>query len=150
MFNKTLKGEGLYGTPRVGFMENSDGYASVKGICGDTIAIWLRIESERIIEATYDTDGCYPSIISGKTAAQLSQGMTLEDAYQIEMADIIDAVGGLPDEFHHCAQLAVRVLREAIGYYYRHRRDGRRCAQTDGSTGTGGEYPIENAYERDE
>ncbi|MBN2568995.1 MAG: iron-sulfur cluster assembly scaffold protein [Deltaproteobacteria bacterium] len=117
MFNKTLKKKELYGTPRIGFMENSDGYASVRGVCGDTIAIWLRIEDERIIEATYDTDGCYPSIISGKIAAQLSQGMTLEEAYQIETIDIIDAVGGLPDEFHHCAQLAAEVLSTLIYKY---------------------------------
>ena len=107
-------------TLEVGFMNNPDGYASLKGSCGDTITIWLRIVDNRIIEATYDTDGCYPSIISSQMAAQLAQGRTLENAYQIEKTDIIEVLGGwLPDEFHHCAQLAVETLREAIGEYYK-------------------------------
>lgn len=107
-------------TPEVGFMNNPDGYASLKGSCGDTIAIWLRIADNRIMEATYDTDGCYPSIISGKAAAQLAQGRILEDAYQIEKTDIIEVLGGwLPDEFHHCAHLAAETLKEAIGDYYK-------------------------------
>ncbi len=108
-----------YYIPRFGFMENPDGHASIKGICGDTIGIWLRIEDDRIIEATYDTDGCFPSIISGKAAAQLARGRTVEDAYQLEKNDILDALGGLPDESQHCAQLAAEALKEAIGDYYK-------------------------------
>ena len=137
--------------PRFGFLSSADGYASLKGTCGDTIAICLKIDSDRIVEVSYDTDGCYPSIISAKMAAQLAQGNTVDDAYQVEQRDILNAMGGwLPEEYHHCAHLAAEALKEAIGDYYRHRREGRRCSARDGSNGAGGERTVEKAHGQDE
>jgi len=133
--------------PRFGFMKSADGYASIKGTCGDTIAIWLKIDRDRIVDASYETDGCYPSIISGKTAAQLARGNTVEDAYQVEQNDILDAMGGwLPEEYHHCAHLAAETLKEAIGNYYRHRGESGRYAGGDDSTGTGGDRSAKGIH----
>ena len=43
----------------LGVMENADGYASGSlGNCGDTIEIWLKIDGNKISQASFMTDGC--------------------------------------------------------------------------------------------
>ena len=47
-----------------------------------------------------------------------SKGNTLEDALKITEEDIIDALGGLPENKKHCSNLGVQALMNAIEDYY--------------------------------
>lgn len=49
---------------------------------------------------------------------QLAKGKTLEEALQITEEDIIQALGGLPEDKKHCSNLGVKALRNAIDNYY--------------------------------
>ena len=42
----------------VGRMEEPDLRGKVRGWCGDTMEIFLRVEDETITEARFETDGC--------------------------------------------------------------------------------------------
>ncbi len=101
----------------MGPLEHPDGYASIKGPCGDTMEIFLQITGDRVAKATFTTDGCGPSMVAGSMATQLAIGKTLEEARTITQEMILNALGGLPDESRHCALLAAETLAQAIHNY---------------------------------
>ena len=98
----------------LGVLHNPQGYAKVKGPCGDTIEIFLHIEENRITRATFTTDGCGPSAAAASMATQLAVGKTLDEARVITECTILEALGGLPEESKHCAVLAANTLASAI------------------------------------
>ena len=98
----------------VGEIPHPDGYARITGPCGDTMAIWLRVRDDNIIDAKFWTDGCGPSIASGSMTTELAKGKRLSDALRIDKEYVLNRLGGLPDESVHCALLASNTLKAAI------------------------------------
>jgi len=101
----------------VGSIPNADGFARVTGPCGDTMEIWLRVKDSRIRDATFWTDGCGPSIACGSMATEMIMGKRTVDALRITQEDILNSLGGLPEESHHCALLAANTLNQAVRDY---------------------------------
>jgi len=95
-------------------MEAPDAHAIITGWCGDTIEFYLRLNGSTIQEATFMTNGCGPAVASGNMLATIVQGMPLEEANEVNPQDLILALDGLPEESAHCAELAVKTLRQAI------------------------------------
>jgi nitrogen fixation NifU-like protein len=95
-------------------MPEPDVYGIVHGWCGDTMEIYLRLDGERIQEATFMTDGCGPSVACGSMLTTMMQGISLEEAGQVAPEDLITALDGLPAESTHCAELAVSTLQAAL------------------------------------
>lgn len=98
-----------------GMMLDPDGHAALSASCGDTIELFLRLNGSRIAMAAFMTNGCAPTIACGSMLTTMVQGLTLEQAAELDAADLILALDGLPPEHVHCATLAVSTLREAIG-----------------------------------
>lgn len=94
-----------------------NGYACITGPCGDTMAIWLYIEGDRIVEASFLTDGCGGSLASGSMTTSLAIGKSLPDAEQIDQPMVLAALDGLPEDEKHCALLAANTLQAARRYY---------------------------------
>jgi nitrogen fixation NifU-like protein len=96
-------------------LEHPDGYAKVKGSCGDTMEMFIRMKDEKIIECTFQTDGCGTTIACGSMASEVAQNKTLTQALALISADVIlKRLGGLPESDVHCAQLAAESLRRAL------------------------------------
>jgi len=100
-----------------GPLRGANANARITGPCGDTMEFWLRIENERVAQATFTTDGCGHSIISGSLAARLAEGKAVSEAAAISHDDVLEAVGGLPEESRHCALLAANTLKAALSDY---------------------------------
>jgi nitrogen fixation NifU-like protein len=98
----------------LGVMDEFDGYGLVFGSCGDTMAIFLRLNGERIEKASFMTDGCGPTVACGSMLTRMVQGKSPAEASAIEAAELILALDGLPPEHIHCATLAVDTLHQAI------------------------------------
>jgi len=98
----------------LGSMLEPDGLAVVRGPCGDTMAVFLRINGRRIEQVTFLTDGCGPTLACGSMLTNMVQGWSLEQAAALEAADLIIALDGLPPENVHCAVLAVTTLQQAV------------------------------------
>ncbi len=104
-----------YRNPKnIGRMEESDGAAKFKGPCGDTMEVYLKVKGGRIKYICFFTDGCGPSIACGSMLTQMARGRTLDGAADLSKEKLIEALGGLPDESLHCAELAVTTLRKAL------------------------------------
>lgn len=106
----------------VGSINGADGQACITGPCGDTMEIWLRVADGVIERALFWTDGCGTSIAAGSMVTEMAKGKRPLDAYQITQQDVLNALGGLPDESVHCALLAANTLKQAVQDYlaYRH------------------------------
>jgi len=101
----------------VGSMADADGFASVTGPCGDTMEIWLKIRNGTVAHATFWTDGCGTSIAAGSMVTELAKGKVATEALRVNEQDVLDALGGLPEESMHCALLAANTLKETVKDY---------------------------------
>jgi nitrogen fixation NifU-like protein len=95
-------------------MPDPDACGIIHGCCGDTMEIYLRLNGDRIREATFTTDGHESAIACASILTQTVRGLSLEEAYKIKPEDVIAALDGLPEAKIHCAHLTVNTLRQAI------------------------------------
>ena len=109
--------ERFYDPKNLGPISDADGHARITGPCGDTLEIWLKINSDKVNQAGFITDGCCSSIASGSMATELAIGKRAEEVLGISQDDILKALGGLPEESVHCALLASNTLQAAIKNY---------------------------------
>jgi Mrp family chromosome partitioning ATPase/NifU-like protein involved in Fe-S cluster formation len=98
----------------MGSLENPDARGFVRGWCGDSMQIDLRLKGEVIQEAQFITDGCGATIACGGMITRLIRSKTLGEAQQMTQDDLIAALDGLPDDHEHCAELAINTLHQAI------------------------------------
>jgi nitrogen fixation NifU-like protein len=98
----------------LGRMPQADVHGLVHGWCGDTMEIYLRLNGAQIVEATFMTDGCGPTLACGSVLTSLVLGKSLAEASAVLPEDLITALDGLPNESQHCAELAVRTLQNAL------------------------------------
>ena len=113
MYSQTVIRE--YRNPsNFGVIENPDALGEVKGPCGDTMKISLRIEDGKIRDACFWTDGCGATIACGSMLTKMIKGEALDGASAITSEKLTSALEGLPDEHMHCSKLAVNTLRKAI------------------------------------
>jgi len=94
-----------------------DGFARITGPCGDTMEICLKVSGDKIVNASFWTDGCGTTIASGSMVTELAKGKSVTEALKITQDDVLDALGGLPGDSLHCALLAANTLKEAIKDY---------------------------------
>ena len=106
----------------LGDLEDADGFARVTGPCGDTMSIWLKVNGDTIINTSFVTDGCGTTIASGSMVTEMAKGKSVGET-KISHQDVLDALGGLPDESEHCALLAANTLKEAIRDYLAMQRE---------------------------
>ena len=106
-----------------GELPTPDGFARVTGPCGDTMEIYLRVRDNRVINASFWTDGCGPSIASGSMVTEMVKQITIGEAQRISQQDVLTALDGLPKESEHCALLAANTLKEAIRDYMAYKKE---------------------------
>ena len=115
-FSKTVINE--YRNPsNFGVIENPDAVGKIKGPCGDTMKITLRVKNNRINEVCFWTDGCGTSVACGSMLTKMIHRKTFEVVSAITSEDLNDALDGLPEDHVHCTVLAVNTLRNAIKNY---------------------------------
>ncbi len=108
----------------VGAIEHADAEAEVSNpACGDTMRLYLRIEDERIVEATFQTQGCPPAIAAGSITTEMLRGKTVEESLEVKREVVTDALGGLPQHKAHSAVLTEDAVKAAVADYRKRRRN---------------------------
>ncbi len=100
-----------------GVLEGADSHAKLKGECGDTMQMYIKVSNNHINEVRYMTDGCSSSSIAGSFTAEIAIGKSFEAVLDLRGDDVLKKIGEFPEEEEHCAHLAVRTLQEALNSY---------------------------------
>ncbi|MGD8564834.1 MAG: iron-sulfur cluster assembly scaffold protein [Candidatus Bathyarchaeota archaeon] len=101
----------------VGLVKDPSVHATYTGSCGDTMEIFLKIESNKIRKAKFLAMGCVGAFSSGSGLTEMIKGKTLEEANKITEEDIINFLGGVPKEKLDCVGLAKKTLMVTIKKY---------------------------------
>jgi len=99
----------------MGHFEAPDISGEFRGCCGDSMQIEISMDGEIIGDAKFSTDGCSATYAVGGMLTRMIKGKTLDQARAIDSMALIEALGGLPKGHLHCAELAVKALRQTIG-----------------------------------
>ncbi|MBU0994438.1 MAG: iron-sulfur cluster assembly scaffold protein [Proteobacteria bacterium] len=94
--------------------EAADGYGKRKGVCGDTIEIFLTIRDHKIQYASFDADGCMNTIACANTVVHMIEGQTVDQAWEVTTEKVVDFLETLPSKENHCAELAIGALYMAL------------------------------------
>ena len=102
----------------LGQIENYDGYSGkITSSCGDSMWVWLKVKENVIQKAAYLSDICIGAVSSGSMLTEMMEGRTVIEALKTSSDDVLKALGGLPENFAHCAALAETALKAAIRDY---------------------------------
>ena len=73
--------------------------------CGDQMLILIRVKDDIITDISWKTYGCASSIASTSILSEAVKGSNIADAYKFRPQDIVEKLGGLPDNKIHCSVL---------------------------------------------
>lgn len=102
----------------VGEISDPDGVGTVgNASCGDIMQIFIKVDSNRITEATFKTFGCGAAIATSSILTERIKGATLEEALKISEETAKEVLSKLPKEKIPCFTLAADALKLAIEEY---------------------------------
>ena len=83
--------------------------------CGDLVRIAIRVERDRVVEATFAASGCGAASAAASAAVELVDGALVLEAAKVGTADVSKQLGGLSAGKIHAAELAADALARALG-----------------------------------
>lgn len=86
--------------------------------CGDIMKIFMKIDENKIIQdVSFQTFGCAAAIATSSVATSMIKGKTVDEALQVTNKQVVDELGGLPQQKLHCSVLAEEAIKAAINDY---------------------------------
>ena len=108
----------------MGEMKDADGVGEATNpACGDTMRLFIKVEGNRIIDATFLTFGCGAAIAASSMTTEMVKGRTIDEALTISNQVVADALGGLPPTKFHCSVLAEKAIKAAVSDYWEKTQD---------------------------
>ncbi len=103
----------------VGEISDADGIGTVgNASCGDIMQMFIKVEDDKISNATFKTFGCGAAIATSSILTDRIKGATLDEALKISEETSKEILSQLPKEKTPCFTIAVDALRLAIEEYH--------------------------------
>ena len=117
-----------------GEIENPDGVGEEGSLaCGDMLKLTFKLGKDgRIADVKFKTFGCASAIASSSVMTEMVKGLTLEEASKITNKDIVDKLGGLPEQKMHCSVMGMEALQAAIANYHKSKGKGVQTKKIEG------------------
>ncbi|SCY83372.1 iron-sulfur cluster assembly scaffold protein [Desulfoluna spongiiphila] len=116
--------EMAYSYERLERVENPDGYGKRVGDCGDTVEMFLTIEEETIKHVSIQIDGCMNTIACANTVASMTEGRSLDEAWEVTPEKVAGYLKTLEEDHFHCAELSVGAFFLALNDHRQKTRNG--------------------------
>lgn len=102
----------------IGKMERPDGFAEIGNmVCGDQLNFYLKVKNGKVQDVKFLSFGCASNIATASIMTEKVKGMTVEEAKKFKWKEIVEDLGGLPQQKIHCSVMAVEGLQKAIKDY---------------------------------
>ena len=106
----------------VGRIDHADGTGCVESDRHqDLVELSIRICDGHIADCKFLALGCVAAIAASSMTTVLAIGLSLEEATQLSEAQVVQALGGLPQDKVACSVLCPEALRRALADYARER-----------------------------
>jgi nitrogen fixation NifU-like protein len=106
--------------------EETDGFACIGDPgCGDEMNLWFGLREGRIARIAFKSFGCPGAIATSSMLTVLAEGKSIEEARLITDDDVVNALGGIPENKKHCSLLGVKALQAAIDDFEAKRKSGK-------------------------
>lgn len=93
--------------------------------CGDLITMYLKIENDKIIEVSFEGEGCTISQAGGSIIAEMIEGMTLDEVAALGTHTMIEEMGEETVKSRvRCATLGMGTAQAAVKAYLDEQRNG--------------------------
>ena len=102
----------------VGEISDPDGVGTVgNASCGDIMQMFIKVNGNRISQATFKTFGCGAAIATSSILTERIKGSTIDEALEISERISKEILSELPEEKIPCFNLATNALKLAIEEY---------------------------------
>ncbi len=108
-------------------VDSPDAEARVEGSCGDSMEMRVKFEDNRVADISYWTNGCTYMVNCLSAATHLAKGKTLDEVAAIDADVVQKSIGGLPEDYMHCATQAAELLRGVVEDFLSKQRQGSRA-----------------------
>jgi nitrogen fixation NifU-like protein len=110
--------ENFQNPKNVGEISDPDGVGTVSNAsCGDIMQMFIKVNGNRISQATFKTFGCGAAIATSSILTERIKGSTIDEALKISQRISKDILSELPKEKIPCFNLATDALKLAIEEY---------------------------------
>lgn len=84
--------------------------------CGDVVKLWIKLSTSKnvIKEIGFKAFGCGACIASTSAMTEMVKGKSVKDALKLSRGDIVDYLGGLPQQKQKCSNFSIEVLQKAL------------------------------------
>jgi NifU-like protein involved in Fe-S cluster formation len=100
---------------RGGLPDPSHSAEGANPVCGDTVRLELRVAQGRVRACRFTGSGCPAALAAAAAVTELVEGNGVEECARLNVETLLEYLGGLPPHKRHGAELAVDVLRRALG-----------------------------------
>ena len=102
----------------VGEIPDADGVGTLGNpVCGDVMAFYIKVNNGHLSDVKFKTFGCGAAIAVSSMVSEMAQGMSLQEAKQLNRNEVADELDGLPPNKMHCSNLGAEALHKAIEDY---------------------------------
>ncbi len=111
--------EEFYNPQNYGVIKGASGVGKVTSAIGnEIIKIFIKVESEAIVDAQFQTFGGVVAIAASSIATRLMIGKTLKQIRNITVASILEVTGEIPENKMYIIQAVVSAVHASVDSYF--------------------------------